>query len=366
MELRTPNFSKLKDIFKRNLFLFCAILILVPLTLVSHYVYSPNDFKMTFRIKISSLALSQSDNPDLTGELQKITSDPTLFERKEIEYLKKYLNVDEVLGKTTLKISLGGRSEGKLYDLTNKLVETFQKKIGTLATADFLNEKKRVEDVINRDTQEKAPLEDYIKTLDELGLQTKKNALDKQSAYLNNEIYNKTQQLKLVNAKIPELEINRDSNLSLFKSKGKNLTAEIDSLNWQKQIAEEQLSETTKSLEGVKRTIEIIVQMEKSIEENSNKLTALNSIQISQNQDYVKIPYLTNVQILDSQIQPIKVFKKSSLNQRLIISILLSILAVILITIYYLSINPVISSIDELEKLVKAPVIGAIYEVKKK
>jgi len=79
----------------------------------------------------------------------------------------------------------------------------------------------------------------------------------------------------------------------------------------------------------------------------------------------INIPYRYYALILEPPKEASKVYSQGTTKKMVLVGLLVSLLIVFFIFSYNLTINPIITSIEDLEKFTNLPVIGAIHKIKK-
>ena len=360
MQKLLPDFGKLRDLARKNFALIITLCICSPVFFLLLYFLFPGNYtsacKIQLRTSLPHLVLNNN-----TGEVfREGLNNKKFFSQEEVTYFNEHVKYKDE-SNNVLSVIFQDSSSSRLQRNVAKAIDTLRERLGTITPQEKIEQQTELEKLIAADTKQKMELEDNFKALESVEPDKDRDNISTQIAELKDTIEPKQKQLEMIQGKIASGAMN---NRNIFEAKANDVRREIDELISKKNDLEQKLTSQGEAGQ-VKETLEKIVALEKSIDINSKRLAFLLEIDPG-NKTEVRIPYFFGIQVIEPPTKSFKVYTGHRAKRTVLIGILFAIFLIVLVFIYNTSFNQIISSVDDLEKITDFPVIGAIYEIKKR
>lgn len=364
MKLPRPDFGKLSDIARKNQKIFIALLVAIPLISLLVYLFKPDRYALTFKLRMNAVYayLALDENPKKA--IERSLADPAYFSSEEAPYFKEHSALEEENPHTFL-VNISDENRHRLSSNASRIEEMFAWKFGKCKREDLPVLIRQLEESIEKEKEEKAALENELKNSEETSLQSSVKDILARISVIDEQIAIKQRQLDIILPKVGSRNAKDLKDPDIFRSKSASLDREIGILQATKQDLNEKHDHVVKKLEGLGGVTDRIMAIERSMDMNTKRLALLNELDTG-GTALLDLPYQYQAQIIERSKEPLKIYSRTSIRKRLLLGLALSLLVISLITFYNIAIDPVISSIEDLEKLTNLKVLGAIQEIKRK
>ncbi len=363
MKIAKPDLNKFKDILKKNIKIYSLIVIAVPLLALLFYYLFPGNYSSTFKIQFTGENPALLEEKDTKKILLNTLSDTKIFSPSEASYFTDNFEiVDE--GRNIFRVISHDTVNSRLQRHLRKACDGLRDVLGKIPIIEIPIERKRLQSQIESDNNDKIRLEEELNSINDEDTEKLAKKYENELIKIEDEIEPKQNQLAMIETKINSFKT-ADPKLKIFRAKAKDLNSQIEILMDRKSEALQKLELAQQSEKTLKDNLERLVHIEENIEKNLKRLDLLGRIESDTPGETVKLPYSYSVNIIEPPTKSKKIFAFTALRKAILIGLLISFLVIATFCFYYLTFNPIISSVTELEKLSGLPVLGAIHEIKK-